>query len=405
MVKNNNSEYKSMIFFWPLSIFEDVVLRKDPGAIPIGFTKLGYKVTLIVGKMESTKIPSSIKVIELDQNNLFLYELAKRFNNPKYIIKHEIFKHLISSIKESINAAKAFIKVDPSIILIEHADLSSIISVAIYKFLIVLKTKKFNEKRFFIKLDVNPDDIKKGFKSKGIGKFFFYFYNFRYFLIFDKVIVESPCAYNELIKLNFSQKLLKKMVVIPNGYVDKNISMVKPDRKKIILSVGRISFQKGFDILIKSFQKVHLIHNDWQLRIVGPIVDQEYYDYLKNIVNNYDLEKSVIFVGEKMGDDLENEYNNASIFCFLSRNESFGIVRSEAIAHGLPMITSEAGCGIVYEKYGSIIVPIENILKPAEAMKKLIENPKLREEIAKKQMNAIITFDEVAKRIDDLPKF
>ena len=399
MVKNNNSEYKSMIFFWPLSIFEDVVLRKDPGAIPIGFTKLGYKVTLIVGKMESTKIPSSIKVIELDQNNLFLYELAKRFNNPKYIIKHERFKHLISSIKESINAAKAFIKVDPSIILIEHADLSSIISVAIYKFLIVLKTKKFNEKRFLIKLDVNPDDIKKGFKSKGIGKFFFYFYNFRYFLIFDKVIVESPCAYNELIKLNFSQKLLKKMVVI------KNISMVKPDRKKIILSVGRISLPKGFDILIKSFQKVHLIHNDWQLRIVGPIVDQEYYDYLKNIVNNYNLEKSVIFVGEKMGDDLENEYNNASIFCFLSRNESFGIVRSEAIAHGLPMITSEAGCGIVYEKYGSIIVPIENILKPAEAMKKLIENPKLREEIAKKQMNAIITFDEVAKRIDDLPKF
>jgi glycosyltransferase involved in cell wall biosynthesis len=195
------------------------------------------------------------------------------------------------------------------------------------------------------------------------------------------------------------------MVVIPNGYVDKNISIVKTDRKKIILSVGRISLQKGFDILIKSFQKVHLIHNDWQLRIVGPIVDQEYYDYLKNIVNNYNLEKSVIFVGEKMGDDLENEYNNASIFCLLSRYESFGTVRSEAIAHGLPMITSEAGCGIVYEKYGSIIVPIENTLKPAEAMKKLIENPKLREEIAKKQMNAIITFDEVAKRIDDLPKF
>ena len=172
MVKNNNSEYKSMIFFWPLSIFEDVQLKKDPGAIPIGFTKLGYKVTLIVGKMESTKIPSSIKVIELDQNNQFLYELAKRFNNPKYVIKHKIFKYLISSIKESINAAKAFIKVDPSIILIEHAELSSIISVAIYKFLIVLKTKKFNEKRFLIKLDVNPDDIKKGFKSKGIGKFF-----------------------------------------------------------------------------------------------------------------------------------------------------------------------------------------------------------------------------------------
>ncbi|MGC9124378.1 MAG: glycosyltransferase family 4 protein, partial [Thermoplasmata archaeon] len=226
--------------------------------------------------------------------------------------------------------------------------------------------------------------------------------HFRHLSIFDKIIVESSCSYNELSKLNFSQKLLKKLVVIPNGCNTKDNKINKYIRKKIILSVGRISYQKGFDILIKSFEMVHKIHTDWQLRIVGPIADENYYRQLKNLVFSLGLENSVIFTGVINENDLEKEYNESSIFCLLSRYEGFPIVRMETIAHGLPMITSEAGCGIEYAKYGSIVVPIENVEKPAEAMLKLIENPELREEISKKQMNALITWDDVAKRIDDL---
>ncbi len=408
MVKDKNSEHKTMIFFWPRSIFIDVEWKKDPGAIPLGFTKLGYKVTLIVGKMESTNIPPSIKVIELDPNNSYLYELAEKFNNPKYIIKYKKLRSLIYSIKESVKALKVFIREDPSIILIEHNTLSSFISVIIYKFLIFFKTKIFmkkkgNEKRFLIKLDIDPEDIKRDPKNKGIKEFLFYFF-LLFLLIFDKIIVESSCTYNELSKLNFSQKLLKKLVVIPNGCNTKDNKINKYIRKKIILSVGRITAQKGFDILIKSFQKVHMSHSDWQLRVVGPVGDQAYYDQLKNLIKSYNLEASVFFTGGLYGDDLENEYNNASIFALLSRWESYGIVRNEAIAHELPLITSEAGCGIYFKNYGSIVVPIENIEKSAEAMLKLIENPELREKISKSQLSAIITYDEVARKIENISK-
>ncbi len=139
MIKYNNSKHETIIFFWPRSIFLDVAWKKDPGSIPLGLSKLGYMVTIIVGKMESNNIPSSIKIVELDPNNLYLYELSEKFNNPKYVIKHRILKNIIYSIKESIKALRIFINEDPSIILAEHIALSTIISIETYKFLTFFK--------------------------------------------------------------------------------------------------------------------------------------------------------------------------------------------------------------------------------------------------------------------------
>jgi hypothetical protein len=46
-MKDNNTGAKQMIFFWPDVIFGDVHTKKDPGSIPIGFSKLEYNVTFL----------------------------------------------------------------------------------------------------------------------------------------------------------------------------------------------------------------------------------------------------------------------------------------------------------------------------------------------------------------------
>ncbi|MEM4058706.1 MAG: glycosyltransferase [Thermoplasmata archaeon] len=400
MLNDNN---KVMIFFWPHSIFEEVHWKKDPGALPMAFTKLGYKVFLIVGTMNAIK-NSSIETIELCPYSRYLDELKKEFNTARssnrYIFK--VFKEIIYSIKESINAAKLFIKINPSIILIEHAELSSIFSIIIYRFISKKISHKSINKKVLIKLDIDPNSIKN--INNNLTFSFFVIRLLLVFILFDKIIVESKCAYDELSKISFLKRFIKKISIIPNGYVEKYIKSNENNRKNIILSVGRIAKQKGFDILIKSFQKVYQFHSDWQLRIVGPVVDEEHYKQLQKLIKELKLENSIIFTGEIDEKDLENEYNTASIFCLLSRYEGFPIVRFEAIAHKLPLIISEAGCGIEYEKYGSIVVPIEDIDKPTKAMLDLIENPKLREEISKKQLNAILTWDEVAKKLEDISK-
>ncbi|MBE5728106.1 glycosyltransferase family 4 protein [Candidatus Parvarchaeota archaeon] len=398
MTKNRNSDNKTMIFFWPNSIFENVHWKKEAGGICLGFKKIGYRVTLIVGKMNAIK-NDTIKTIEL--NGKF------KHNKNSEIVN--LVRYLIFNIKEAINAVNIFIEIRPSIIVIEHLTYSSIFSIFIYKvFNSVENLKRINKnsekKKFIVRLDIDPDYIKRLNYNKNAHWLFSYLKLSLASFLFDKIIVETKCAYDELSKSNiFRRYYIKRLVVIPNGYINKNIKINKnKGRKKVILSVGRINFQKGFEFLIKSFKRVHKTYSDWQLRIVGPIEDREYYRQIENIVSSLHLENSVKFVGYLYGRKLDREYYNASIFCLLSRFESFGIARAEAIAHGLPMVISEAGCGIYYKKYGSIVVPIGDIDKSARAIMKLIENKKLRKKISKTQLKAILTWDEIAKIIDNI---
>lgn len=410
MINKSNTRLKSMVFFWPRNTLENVHMKKDPGAIPLGFIKLGYKVTLIVDKFNANNIPKIINVIELDRNKLHPSKRREKSNLTKPILSYDPLINFFYIISESITSAKIFNKITPSIVITLHTNMSSILSLSLYRFIKTLKIweiKKRSEpniNKYLLKLDINPDVIKEIYNNKGIRKLISYLLIFLPFLLYDKILVETTCAYNELSKLKISTKLLKKLEIVPDGYSDQNIQIRKRQRKNIILSVGVISYVKGFDILLRSFQKVYQYHIDWQLRIVGPINDASYYAKLKKMITTFGLENSVVFTGGLYGEKLEEEFNKASIFCFLSRSESFGIVRAEAIAHGLPLITSQAGCGIEYEKYGSLIVPVDDVEKSAEEMLKLIENPEIRDQISKKQINAIMTWDQVAKKIDEISR-
>jgi glycosyltransferase involved in cell wall biosynthesis len=304
---------------------------------------------------------------------------------------------LIYSLIGSIKAVKIFLKKDSNLIFVEGADLPALFSVSIYRILSKIKYKN-SIKKFVVKLDWDPDILLHIHKTKNILSVLFDLYYFLISIIFDIIIVETECTYNELIKLPFSEKLR----IVPMGYSNQKYENENAKREKIILSVARIAHDKGHDVLISSFKKVYSIHKDWELRIIGPIEDQEYYNKLKMLIGELKLNDSVKLLGGVYGKSLEEEYKRASIFCLLERYEAFGIARIEAMSYGLPVITTTAGCGEQYSKYGSIIVPIEDTEKPAEAMLKLIENPNLRIEISKRQMDAIYSWDEVVKKIQDL---
>ncbi|MFP3257401.1 MAG: glycosyltransferase [Candidatus Nanopusillus acidilobi] len=389
-MKDNNTGTKQMIFFWPDGIFEDVHIKKDPGSIPIGFFKLGYNVTIMVIKMNATNLPGDINIIQLFPT--LSYKSIKDM--------HKIDKILFNLI-ESMKAFKVFIRKDPDLILVEHEPLSALFSVATYRLLCKIIFRN-SRKKFIIKQDVNSEDIKNIHQNKNIISIFEDIWQLLYSIVFDIIIVESDCAYNELLKSPFSEMLRKKLRIVPNGYANPKVENENPKRGKIILSVGRIHPQKGHDVLISSFKKVYFIHKDWELRIIGPIEDLEYYEKLKILIDELKLNDSVKLLGNVDEKTLEEEYKKASIFCLLSRYEGFPIARLEAMSYGLPVITTKAGCGEQYSKYGSIIVPIEDTERPAEAMLKLIENPGLRIEISKKQMDAVYSWDDVVKKIYDL---
>ena len=106
---------------------------------------------------------------------------------------------------------------------------------------------------------------------------------------------------------------------------------------KRFLAVGRFSHKhKGFDLLIKAFSLFSKENKDWQLDIVGEGPEEELY---KELIKEYNLEELITI--HPFTNNIQSFYSNAQIFVLSSRWEGFGLVLVEAMAHGLPVISSD----------------------------------------------------------------
>lgn len=106
---------------------------------------------------------------------------------------------------------------------------------------------------------------------------------------------------------------------------------------KRFLAVGRFSRKhKGFDLLIKAFHLFAQKNNDWALDIVGEGPEEEMY---KELISQYGLEKRIIL--HPFTNHIQEYYSKAQIYVLSSRWEGFGLVLLEAMAHGLPVVSSD----------------------------------------------------------------
>ena len=106
---------------------------------------------------------------------------------------------------------------------------------------------------------------------------------------------------------------------------------------KRFLAVGRFSKQhKGFDLLIEAFRIFSKNNQEWNLDIVGEGEEEELY---RSLIKKYEL-KNRIFI-HPFTDHIQDFYSNAQVYVLSSRWEGFGLVLVEAMAHGLPIISSD----------------------------------------------------------------
>ena len=85
--------------------------------------------------------------------------------------------------------------------------------------------------------------------------------------------------------LFFGERVLGKSYVIPNPYIPLyDVSPYKGERNKTVVSAGRFEYQKGYDVLIKAFAKVHSLHPDYKLILFGsgPLIT-EYEELAENL--------------------------------------------------------------------------------------------------------------------------
>ena len=105
---------------------------------------------------------------------------------------------------------------------------------------------------------------------------------------------------------------------------------------KRFLAVGRFARKhKGFDLLIEAFHLFAQKDLEWKLDIVGEGVEEKMY---RELINKYKLEDRILI--HPFTNRIQDYYSQAQVYVLSSRWEGFGLVLVEAMAHGLPVVSS-----------------------------------------------------------------
>lgn len=103
------------------------------------------------------------------------------------------------------------------------------------------------------------------------------------------------------------------------------------------LAVGRMAPQhKGFDLLVQAFARFATSHQDWQLDIVG---DGPEHDALQQQIRECGMEGRITL--HPFTSNIQKYYSQAQVYVLSSRWEGFGLVLVEAMAHGVPVVSSD----------------------------------------------------------------
>ena len=137
----------------------------------------------------------------------------------------------------------------------------------------------------------------------------------------------------------FEKNIEIKSSIIPNPIYLNDFKTQKKiiKRPKVIVSIGRLVWQKGFDLLIEAFARTIRDYPDWKLEIYG---EGEERDNLTTLINNYNIENSVSLKG--VTNDIASVLHRAEIFVLASRYEGYPNVLIEALAAGCCTIATNS---------------------------------------------------------------
>lgn len=123
-----------------------------------------------------------------------------------------------------------------------------------------------------------------------------------------------------------------------------------------ILSVGRICRKKGQLDLLRALAAIdRTLNRPWRLVLVGD--DGGEAAAMRELVERHGLHDRVLFAGHVSQEELDGWYGRADLFALLTGDESFGLVFTEAMAAGLPVLTCDVGPLRALFPKGAVIVP------------------------------------------------
>lgn len=198
----------------------------------------------------------------------------------------------------------------------------------------------------------------------------------------DKLVVLTDRDRDSWVELNNVVTIPDPLSILP--------TKISPLTEKRVVAIARYSHEKGIDLLLKAWSIVEKQISDWRLDVFGDGDRAPYEQLIDELKIN---RKSCLLHGRT--DDVEKEYCNSSIFVLSSRFEGFGMVLTEAMACGLPVVSFDCPWGprsIITDGEDGILVENGKVESLASSLSKLMSDEILRQSISKAGLKNVRRF-------------
>ena len=228
-----------------------------------------------------------------------------------------------------------------------------------------------------------------------------------------------------LVMQKFVAKRLKKIVVPSNSSMDdiKNEFQVKENKMKRVMNgidlkvfypdpkIQKIPFKlvtvasadvplKGLDYLLKALPGLVKVYPDISLSVIG---EQKTGGHTERLIKKLNLEKRVNFFSNLTQEELRTTYCRAELAIIPSLYEGFGFAAIEAMACGVPLISTSGGALPEVIKDAGIIIPPKNVKEIYNSIDLLLSSPGRAKDLAEKALkraNSKFSWEAIAKKLE-----
>ncbi|MHB0955349.1 MAG: glycosyltransferase family 4 protein [Pirellulaceae bacterium] len=173
----------------------------------------------------------------------------------------------------------------------------------------------------------------------------------------------------------------RPVYVIPNGVHPPKVTTadIAQRDERTIVAMGRLSHEKGFDLLIEACAPLLARHTDWQLEIAGEGPERQ---ALQHQIDERGLQQQIRLVG--WVNDAEQFLAHGALFVLSSRYEGFPVALLEAMACRVPAVSFDCDSGpreIVRPDIDGVLVPAGDTAALAQAIEQLMADPLARQRL------------------------
>lgn len=349
--------------------------------------KCGYNVYIITYEQGKHPIifPLSPKVKHIDLNILFYKEYE--CNIVKRLIIHYYMENkFITEIKRLIQSVHADVMIGASC---EYSTMKALSKVK-GKVVTIIEN---HSARMSIEKPISQNPLKNIIFQLKNKKIYRYINNVNAFITLSQEEAKSWST------------VVTSTSVIPNMLSPEYEGITHQKKEtKTVISVGRLVEQKGYDLLLRAWEKVHSTHPDWKLEIYGEGKEKT---KLLQLRDKLGLCENVSFLQPTT--QIIEKYKSADIYVMSSRFEGFGLVLIEAMACELPCISFNCPNGpseIIVNNETGYLVENNNINELSDKIIDLIEYPEIRQRMGKKGQKNIQKYQQesIMKKWDTLFK-